>query len=52
MVSDTDAMTHEDMWDDSALIESWNQALDEYKVRRSVADSVTNTVSKPEKHQP
>ena len=24
--------THEEIWDDSALVESWNQALDEYKV--------------------
>jgi hypothetical protein len=25
-------LSHEEVWDDSALIESWNQALDEYKV--------------------
>lgn len=25
-------ITHEEIWDDSALIDSWNQALDEYKV--------------------
>lgn len=24
--------THEEIWDDSALINSWNQALEEYKV--------------------
>ncbi|KAJ0163771.1 hypothetical protein CTA2_2438 [Colletotrichum tanaceti] len=24
-------MTHDEMWDDSALIDSWNEALDEYK---------------------
>jgi hypothetical protein len=24
--------THEEIWDDSALVESWNQALEEYKV--------------------
>ncbi|CCF42310.1 hypothetical protein CH063_12350 [Colletotrichum higginsianum] len=24
-------MTHAEMWDDSALIDSWNEALDEYK---------------------
>lgn len=24
---------HEEVWDDSLLIESWNQALEEYKVR-------------------
>ena len=25
--------THEEIWDDSALVNSWNQALEEYKVR-------------------
>lgn len=24
---------HEEVWDDSLLIDSWNQALKEYKVR-------------------
>lgn len=24
--------TYDEIWDDSALIDSWNQALDEYKV--------------------
>jgi hypothetical protein len=26
------AATHDEIWDDSALVDSWNQALDEYKV--------------------
>lgn len=26
-------LTHEEVWDDSALIESWDEALAEYKVR-------------------
>lgn len=26
-------MAHEDIWDDSALVNSWNEALAEYKVR-------------------
>lgn len=26
-------LTHDDIWDDSALVDSWNEALDEYKVR-------------------
>jgi hypothetical protein len=26
-------MAHDDVWDDSALIRSWDEALDEYKVR-------------------
>lgn len=25
-------LTHEEVWDDSALIDSWNEALQEYKV--------------------
>lgn len=27
-----DELTHDDIWDDSALIDSWNDALEEYKV--------------------
>jgi hypothetical protein len=26
-------MSHEEMWDDSLLVDSWNDALEEYKVR-------------------
>ncbi|KAH6622863.1 hypothetical protein F5144DRAFT_656639 [Chaetomium tenue] len=26
------AATHEEIWDDSALVDSWNEALEEYKV--------------------
>ncbi|TIC97783.1 Survival motor neuron-like protein 1 [Colletotrichum higginsianum] len=29
-------MTHAEMWDDSALIDSWNEALDEYKKYHSI----------------
>jgi hypothetical protein len=25
--------SHEEIWDDSALVDSWNDALEEYKVR-------------------
>lgn len=25
---------HEEVWDDSLLIDSWNQALQEYKVKQ------------------
>ena len=28
-------LTHEEIWDDSALIDSWNEALAEYKVRNT-----------------
>ncbi|TDZ58442.1 Survival motor neuron-like protein 1 [Colletotrichum trifolii] len=29
-------LTHAEMWDDSALIESWNEALEEYKKYHSI----------------
>jgi hypothetical protein len=32
MVSKEDDLSHEEIWDDSALIDSWNDALAEYKV--------------------
>ncbi|EGS23183.1 uncharacterized protein CTHT_0008460 [Thermochaetoides thermophila DSM 1495] len=31
-----EAATHEEIWDDSMLIESWNQALEEYKKYHSI----------------
>lgn len=33
MDHDANGMAHEDIWDDSALVNSWNEALAEYKVR-------------------
>ncbi|KAH6848370.1 hypothetical protein B0I37DRAFT_432630 [Chaetomium sp. MPI-CAGE-AT-0009] len=30
------AATHEEIWDDSALVDSWNQALEEYKKYHSI----------------
>jgi hypothetical protein len=36
------AATHDEIWEDSALVESWNQALEEYKVSESEFE-----VSKP-----
>ncbi|KAL2264139.1 hypothetical protein VTK26DRAFT_1660 [Humicola hyalothermophila] len=35
MASET-AATHDDIWDDSALVDSWNQALAEYKKYHSI----------------
>ncbi|KAM5348658.1 hypothetical protein ACJ41O_008482 [Fusarium nematophilum] len=29
-------LSHEEMWDDSALIDSWNEALEEYKKYHSI----------------
>ncbi|KAK5116623.1 hypothetical protein LTR62_007297 [Meristemomyces frigidus] len=31
------AMSHEEMWDDSALVTSWNEAVEEYKKYHSMA---------------
>lgn len=28
-------LTHEEIWDDSALVNSWNEALEEYKARQT-----------------
>ncbi len=33
-------MAHDDIWDDSALVDSWNEALAEYKVSRPGSSSV------------
>jgi len=31
-------ISHAEIWDDSALVDSWNEALEEYKVRNSLQD--------------
>ena len=36
MGTETGDIKHEEIWDDSALIDSWNEALEEYKVSRRV----------------
>ncbi|KAG6004808.1 hypothetical protein E4U21_000764 [Claviceps maximensis] len=36
MPSDQDILSHEEVWDDSALIDSWNEALAEYKKYHSI----------------
>ncbi|KAK4240281.1 hypothetical protein C8A03DRAFT_42157 [Achaetomium macrosporum] len=60
MESET-AATHEEIWDDSALVDSWNHALEEYKKYHSIhakggsvddvrngADDLTRPNAKPE----
>jgi hypothetical protein len=32
MAEEEQNLSHEEIWDDSALVDSWNDALDEYKV--------------------
>ncbi|KZL69721.1 survival motor neuron-like protein 1 [Colletotrichum tofieldiae] len=36
MADNSMEMTHAEVWDDSALIDSWNEALDEYKKYHSI----------------
>ncbi|KAI1325893.1 hypothetical protein F5Y16DRAFT_400919 [Xylariaceae sp. FL0255] len=36
MASDDQQLTHAEIWDDSALIDSWNVALEEYKKYHSI----------------
>lgn len=31
MAASNKELTHDEVWDDSALIDSWNEALNEYK---------------------
>ncbi|KAH7367324.1 hypothetical protein B0T11DRAFT_325605 [Plectosphaerella cucumerina] len=36
MAPNNNELTHDEVWDDSALIDSWNEALDEYKKYHSI----------------
>jgi len=36
MDSEANELTHDEIWDDSALVNSWNQALEEYKKYHSI----------------
>ncbi|ELQ40718.1 hypothetical protein M0657_004939 [Pyricularia oryzae] len=36
MSEEEKVVTHEDIWDDSALVNSWNEALEEYKKYHSI----------------
>ncbi|KAJ2984274.1 hypothetical protein NUW58_g6109 [Xylaria curta] len=36
MASTGEGLTHNEIWDDSALIDSWDQALEEYKMYHSI----------------
>ncbi len=38
MATNENNLTHDEIWDDSALVESWNEALEEYKVGYSSMD--------------
>ncbi|KAJ3568649.1 hypothetical protein NPX13_g6348 [Xylaria arbuscula] len=59
MASKQQELTHNEIWDDSALIDSWDQALEEYKVSftttssrpRSVTDPLINSDAKQDSHE-
>lgn len=33
----TPNLTHEEVWDDAALVRSWDEAVEEYQVRRNIS---------------
>lgn len=35
-------MSHEEIWDDSALLRSWDDAVKEYEVSRSISSAVSD----------
>lgn len=35
------SMTHEEIWDDSALMQSWDDAVDEYQVSSASSHVIT-----------
>lgn len=41
MASKEQNLTHEEIWDDSALVDSWNDALLEYKVRQQSGPEIS-----------
>lgn len=45
MSEEEKVVTHEDIWDDSALVNSWNEALEEYKVSRIAAVLLLASIS-------
>ncbi|KAK2069771.1 hypothetical protein P8C59_004323 [Phyllachora maydis] len=47
-IPDGGELSHEDVWDDSALIKSWNEALEEYKKYHSIhlEGGTANTVKR------
>lgn len=52
MAPDEQHLTHEEIWDDSALVTSWNDALEEYKVLKhaSLSRSMTRLTGSKKYH--
>lgn len=42
--------SHAEVWDDSTLVDSWNEALQEYEVRNTIAIMRTLLISKQKYH--
>ena len=38
-------LTHEEIWDDSALVRSWDEAVEEYKVRENRSSQIYDHVT-------
>ena len=43
MASSSEQLTHEEIWDDSILVNTWDEALQEYKVSFNVSWPQANT---------
>jgi len=41
-MADGQPLTHNELWDDSVLQDSWNEAVEEYNVRDCVCRSTIN----------
>lgn len=53
MSEEEKVVTHEDIWDDSALVNSWNEALEEYKKYHSIhADRAAEATIVPDSQNP
>jgi hypothetical protein len=43
-------MSHAEIWDDSALVDSWNEALKEYKARSPPSRAKSELIGKQQYH--
>lgn len=47
MASSKDFFTHDEIWDDSALVNAWDEALQEYKVGVVLPPEACDLLAKP-----
>ena len=50
-VDEDGELTHDQIWDDSALIDSWNEAVEEYKVSLASGFDLAESLWLTEKQQ-